>query len=158
MQGFYWLQIEENLTMLIIYDYESIAKQLHVSIKTVERVRKRFVEEGVDSAINRKNHSRAKPSIFKGEEEAQLIVMACSNPPVGRSRWTLKLLADKLISLDVVESVSPSTVGRALKKNELKPWQNKEWCIPEANADFVCNMEDGHIKPTIATLRPFMLN
>jgi transposase len=123
-------------------DYESIAKQLHVSIKTVERVRRRFVEEGVDSAINRKSHSRVKPSIFKGEEEAQLIVLACSNPPVGRSTWTLKLLADKLVSLDVVKSVSPSTVGRALKKNELKPWQNKEWCIPEANADFVCNMED----------------
>jgi transposase len=123
-------------------DYESIAKQLHVSIKTVERVRKRFVEEGVDAAINRKTHARTKPSILKGEEEAQLIVLACSNPPVGRSKWTLKLLADKLISLDVVESVSPSTVGRALDKNELKPWKNKEWCIPEASADFVCSMED----------------
>lgn len=123
-------------------DYEDVAKQLHVNIKTVERVRKRFVEEGVDAAINRKTHSRVKPSILKGEEEAQLVMLACSNPPAGRSRWTLKLLADKLISLDIVESVSPSTVGRALNKNELKPWKNKEWCIPEASADFVCNMED----------------
>jgi len=123
-------------------DYKAISKQLHVSGKTVERIRKLCVEEGIDAATNRKSHSKHKPTIITGKEEAHLIALACSNPPTGRSRWTLKLLADKLICLEVVESISKSTVGRSLKSNELKPWQNKEWCIPEANAEFVCNMED----------------
>lgn len=69
--------------------------------------------------------------------------MCCSEHPEGRSRWTLKLLANQLVELEIMENVSPATVGRALKKNELKPWKKKEWGIPPAmNAEFVCRMED----------------
>ena len=123
-------------------DYETISEQLFVSTKTIERVRQRFVEEGFDSALNRRPHRKTKPCILEGKEEAQLIVLACSNPPCGRSKWTLNLLADKLVRMNIVDSVSASTVGRSLNKNELKPWKNKEWCIPEASGSFVCNMED----------------
>ena len=54
----------------------------------------------------------------------------------------MKLLADKLVSLEILDNISPQTVGRVLQENELKPWQKKEWCIPEAGAEFVCKMED----------------
>lgn len=83
-----------------------------------------------------------RPRKIQGDEEARLIALCCSGAPEGRCRWTLELLADKLVSLDIVDSISPQTVGRVLQKNELKPWQKKEWCIPEASADFVCKMKD----------------
>lgn len=120
----------------------SIAESLHISDKTVHRIRKECVENGIESALNRKPHSEKKPRKIQGTEEAHLIALCCSSPPEGRCKWTLKLLADKLISLEIVDSVSPQTVGRVMQKNELKPWQKKEWCIAEANAAFVCNMED----------------
>ena len=67
----------------------------------------------------------------------------CSAPPEGHQRWTLRLLADKMVVLEYVESVSHETVRQVLNKNELKPWQRQEWCIPpEANAEFVYHMED----------------
>ncbi len=93
-----------------------IAEQLHVSVKTIERVRKTLVEEGLDRALNRKKHSRVRKAIIHGEEEAKLIAIACSNPPPGQARWTLKLLAGRMVELEIVDSVSPTTVGRALKK------------------------------------------
>jgi hypothetical protein len=69
--------------------------------------------------------------------------LSCREPPEGRARWTLRLLADKLVELEYVDSVSHETVRQVLKKNQIKPWQKKEWCIPkEANAEFVCDMED----------------
>lgn len=71
-----------------------------------------------------------------------MIAVCCSKPPEGRCRWTIKLLSEKLISMEIVESISPQTVLNTLNKNELKPWQKKEWCIPEASAEFVCKMED----------------
>ena len=87
---------------------------------TVEGVRKRFVLEGLDAALERKK--RAKPpreNILDGEKEARLIALACSKPPEGRSRWTLELLADELVVLKIVESISYQTVKRTLKKTSL---------------------------------------
>ena len=84
---------------------------------TVEGIRKRFVMEGLDAALERKK--RASPPterILDGANEARLIALACSEPPNGRSRWTLKLLADELVALDIVESISYQTVKRTLKK------------------------------------------
>ena len=84
---------------------------------TVEGIRKRFVLEGLDAALERKK--RAKPpreKILDGEKEARLIALACSEPPEGRSRWTLELLADELVALNIVESISYQTVKRTLKK------------------------------------------
>lgn len=95
---------------------EVIAELLCISDKTVHRVRKNFVEHGIDGALERKPHSEKKPRKIQGAEEAHLIALCCSSAPEGRCRWTLKLLADKLVSMKILASVSAQTVGRVLKK------------------------------------------
>ena len=93
-----------------------VATAVRVSRPTVERVRKAFVEEGLERALNAKRPRQTRPPAFDGESEAKLIALACSAPPEGRSRWTLRLLADRLVELDVFESVSYETVRQTLKK------------------------------------------
>lgn len=96
---------------------EEIAKRFRCHRNTVASVRQRFVEQSVESALGRKKRERPPVErILDGEKEARLIALACGEAPEGRSRWTLRLLADKLVELDVVESISYRTVGRALKK------------------------------------------
>ena len=109
------LATDENNTDQPKIDTE-VAKELHVSSKTVARTRQRFVEEGLESALSRKPHSNTRPRKIDGEQEAHLIALSCSNPPDGRARWTLKLLASQLIELEIVDSISPATVSRVLKK------------------------------------------
>jgi hypothetical protein len=94
-----------------------IALALDVSVCTVERVRERFVEQGLEAALSRKPQDRlSRLPVFDGDAEARLIALACSQPPEGRARWTLRLLADRLVELDVVEAVSHETVRRTLQK------------------------------------------
>lgn len=95
---------------------EVIAQLLHTSIKTVQRVRTECVEKGIESALERKAHSRYKPRALEGEGEAHLLALYCSDPPEGRKRWTLRLLSDTLVCLDIVGSISPQTVSDTLKK------------------------------------------
>ena len=98
---------------------ETIAEALDVSTDTVARVRQRFVEEGLAAALVRKKQDRpSRERVLDGAAEARLLAVACSGPPGGRTAWTLKLLADKLVELEVVESVSTETVRRALKKTQ----------------------------------------
>jgi hypothetical protein len=86
-------------------------------VTTVERVRQRFVEQGFDAALERKHPDKpARPIKLDGRAEARLIALACSPPPEGRATWTMQLLADKLVELEVVESISDETVRTALKK------------------------------------------
>lgn len=87
-----------------------------VSLSTVFRVRRRFVEEGLDAAVFRKNTGKRLYRKLDGESEAKLIATACSACPEGRSRWTLKLLADRLVALEVVDSISQECVRTTLKK------------------------------------------
>lgn len=92
-----------------------IAAALHVGIATVARVRKRFVEEGLEAALQ----ERPRPGGHRkldGKQEAFLIALACSTPPEGRTRWTMQLLAGKMVELRVVDSISDETVRRTLKK------------------------------------------
>ena len=120
-----------------------ITSALGVGQSTVERIRKRCVEEGVESALNRKKQLRRRQKRLDGEGEARLIAMACGEPPEGRASWTLKLLADQLVECEIVGTISTETVCQALKKNELKPWLKQSWCIPPGqSAEFVCAMED----------------
>ena len=120
-----------------------ITSALGVGQSTVERIRKRCVEEGVESALNRKKQLRRRQKRLDGEGEARLIAMACGEPPEGRASWTLKLLADQLVECEIVGTISTETVRQALKKNELKPWLKQSWCIPPGqSAEFVCAMED----------------
>jgi transposase len=94
-----------------------IAEAVDVSIATVERLRQRFVEQGLEAALGRKKQDRpSRPRKLDGQAEARLIALACSAPPEGRKEWTMQLLADKLVALQVVDAVCDETVRRALKK------------------------------------------
>jgi transposase len=97
---------------------EKIADALSISLPTVQRIRQRFVEEGLDAALGGRSHApRPYLQRLDGEQEARLIALACGSPPEGRSRWTLRLLAERVVALDVVERVSYQTVRRVLKKH-----------------------------------------
>src|SRR5262245_5137330 len=94
-----------------------IAEALDCGQRTVERVRQRFVERGLEQALGRKPQDRpSRQRKFDGAAEARLIALACSAPPRGRKHWTMKLLADRLVELEVFDSVSDETVRRVLKK------------------------------------------
>jgi transposase len=104
------LKADEDLTD------EAIAQAVEVSRPTVERVRKRFVEESLEAALDPRRTDRPRARKLDGHQEAQLIALACSAPPPGQLRWTLRLLADKMVELEYVDSVSYETVRRTLKK------------------------------------------
>jgi transposase len=93
-----------------------IADALDVSVPTVERVRKRFAEEGLEAALTRRAPRREYRRKLDGEAEAHLVALSCSPPPVGRRHWTFKLLADKLVELRFVDGVSYETVRRIMKR------------------------------------------
>jgi hypothetical protein len=78
---------------------------------------------------------------LNGKEEALLVATACSNPPAGRARWTLDLLAGEMVKLTSHEGLSRETVRRRLAENDLKPWRRKMWCIPRVDAEYVARME-----------------
>ena len=92
-----------------------------MSARTIETVKKRFVEQGLESAIERKASTR-KPNIkFDGEFDARIMQLACSESPEGTSRWTIRLLAEKAVELEMVDSVSTMTIHRSLKKTGYAP-------------------------------------
>jgi len=96
---------------------QEIADDLEVGLVTVERVRKRCIERGVEACLERKAQDNpSRPRKLDGVAEAKLVQVACSPPPSGRARWTLSLLADQLVELEVFDSVSISTIQRGLKK------------------------------------------
>jgi len=96
---------------------ERIAEAVAVGRATVERVRQRFVEHGLEAALGRKPQDRpSRPRKLDGRAEARLIALACSAPPPGRKEWTMRLLADKLVQLEVVDTICDETVRQALKK------------------------------------------
>ena len=103
-----------------------ISNALGVGVSMVERVRRRCVDEGIESALDRKKQLRRRQKILDGEGEAHLISIACGEPPQGRVNWTLKLLADRLLAdrlleCEIVESISTETVRGVLKKTDSSP-------------------------------------
>ena len=98
---------------------ETISRVLNVSMKTIDRVKKRFVEEGFDMALTGKPSTRVYRRKADGDLEAHLVALSCSAAPEGHQRWTLRLLADKAVELDYVDSISYETVRRVLKKTSL---------------------------------------
>ncbi len=96
-----------------------IIESLDISHATIERVRQRFVEEGMESALNRREQKKRRQKIIDGEKEAYLIAIACSETPTGKGNWTLKMLADKMVELNYVEQVSTETIRQTLKKTNL---------------------------------------
>jgi transposase len=120
---------------------EVIATNVVVGTSTVFRTKRRFVEEGFEAALNEQPRPGASRKLDT-KDEALLIAIACSDPPSGRARWTLSLLADEMVRLTQHESVSAETVRRRLAENELKPWLKKMWCIPKVDHEFVARMEN----------------
>lgn len=96
---------------------EKIAEALDISLPTIQRIRQRFVEEGMDVALGAYSHApRPYLQRLDGKQEAKLIALACSSAPEGRNRWTLRLLAEKAVEVHIVEQISYQTVRRVLKK------------------------------------------
>jgi transposase len=98
---------------------EAIRQALDVGLSTVARVRERFVEAGLEAALERRKPRREYRHLVDGECEAHLVALACSAPPAGHKRWTLRLLADKLVECEYIDSISHETVGQVLKKMNL---------------------------------------
>jgi len=98
---------------------EDICKVLKIGMRTIDRVKKRFVEEGLDAALKMAPTSRVYDKLVDGDMEAHLIALACGEPPKGYARWSLRLLADKLVELRYAEDISYETVRRTLKKTNL---------------------------------------
>lgn len=123
------------------YTDEEIVEITGTSRDKVHRVRQRFFEGGLNNALEEKVRS-GKPPKLDERGEAELTMIACSKPPAGRSRWTLRLLASKLVEFEIVDSISYVCVGNLLKKNKLKPWLKKRWCFGEINGEYLARMED----------------
>ena len=98
-----------------------ICEAFDVSLSTIHRIRQAFVEEGLEEALYRKKPTGRQYRKLDGAEEARLIAVACSKPPGGRARWTLQLLADKLVELEIVDSISRECVRNTLKKTTSSP-------------------------------------
>jgi transposase len=119
---------------------EEIARSVGVGGSTVYRTKRRFVIGNLEAALSEEPRPGADCKL-SGKEEALLVATACSNPPVGRARWTRELLAGELVRLTEHNNISRDTVRR-LAENELKPWRKDMWYIPQIDGEFVARMED----------------
>jgi transposase len=119
---------------------EAIAENVGVGTSTVFRTKRRFVEGNLERALAEEKRPGAKRKL-SSKEEALLVATACSGPPEGRRRWTLELLAGAMVALTDHEALSRETVRRRLGENELKPWRQVMWCVPEINGEYVARME-----------------
>ena len=108
---------------------KTIAEMLHIGASTAERTRKKFVEWGLEFALNERPRPGKEPKL-KGKQEAFLTALACSDPPQGRTRWSMQLLADRLVEVGIVESISDETVRRVLKKTISSPGRNSSGVSP----------------------------
>jgi transposase len=120
---------------------EATAASVGVGGSTVYRTKRRFVLGNLEAALSEEPRPGADRKL-SGKEEALLVATACSNPPEGRARWTLELLADELVRLTEHDSLSRETVRRRLAENDLKPWRKDMWCIPQVDGEYVARMED----------------
>jgi transposase len=100
---------------------DRIVEALGISRRTVERTREKWVESGLEAALNHKRTPRPQSKRLDGEAEARLVQLACTEAPDGRERWTMQMLADKLVELEIVETVSDETVRTTLKKTNSNP-------------------------------------
>lgn len=104
---------------------EQISKVLKVGMRTIDRVKRRFIEDGMEGTLERKPTSRSYEVKADGDVEAKLVTLCCSEPPKGYAKWSLRLLADKMVELQYAESISYETVRRVLKKTNLNPGKSK---------------------------------
>jgi len=146
--GSKWPEKAKRARTLLLADEgqtdEEICEQVGVVRATVERVRKRACLEGIEAALLRKPQCcPSRKPVLDGKAEAYLVTIACSSPPEGRARWTATLLAERMVELEIVPSVSETTVRRRLKKNCIKPWRIKRFRFAGGPSPaFVAAMED----------------
>jgi len=110
---------------------KQISRSLGITVQTVENVRKRLVERGLEGAINKEKASRTKPKKLDGDQEAHLVALTCGDPPEGFARWSLRLLANKMVELNYVDSLSYETVRQTLKKTKLSLGKKKNGAFPQ---------------------------
>lgn len=120
---------------------EQISRLVRVGTSTVYRTKRRCVEDGIDEALHDRERAGGARKLSV-KEEALLVATACSSPSSGRARWTMQLLADEMVRLTEHSGLSRETVRRRLAENEIKPWQQKMWCVPRVDAEYVARMED----------------
>jgi transposase len=120
---------------------EAIATAVGVGGSTVYRTKRRFVLGNLEAALSEEPRPGAERKLT-AKEEALLVASACAQPPAGRARWTLQLLADEMVRLTSHESLSRETIRRRLAENDLKPWRKDMWCIPKVDGAYVACMED----------------
>src|ERR1041385_8192254 len=118
-----------------------IALSVGIGGSTVYRTKRRFVEGNLERALSEEPRPGAERKLTR-KEEALLVATACANPPQGRARWTLELLAGVMVKLTDHASLSGETVRRRLAENGLKPWRRDMWCIPKIDGEYVARMED----------------
>jgi len=118
-----------------------IATTVGVGGSTVYRTKRRFVEGNLELALSEEPRPGGERKLT-GKEEALLVATACANPPQGRARWTLELLAGEMVKLTAHATLSRETVRRRLNENQLKPWRQDMWCIPQVDGTYVARMED----------------
>ena len=104
---------------------DEMARVLNISMKKIDRVKKRFVKEGLEVALNGRKGDRIYVKKADGDFEAHLVALSCGEPPEGFARWSLRLLADKVVELDYIDSISHEAVRRILKKTKLSPGNKK---------------------------------
>lgn len=104
---------------------DQISKVLKVGMRTIDRVKKKFIEEGFEAALERRPTTRVYERKIDGDVEAKLVTLCCSEPPKGYAKWSLRLLADKMVELNYVDSISHITVRNILKKTNLSPGKSK---------------------------------
>ncbi len=100
---------------------EQIKATYQVSIRSIERLRERFVEDGLEIALNGKKREKYKEKVFDGAVEAHVVALRCSQPPAGHARWTVRLLAQTMVELEYVEAIGRETVRKMLKKTKSSP-------------------------------------
>ena len=122
---------------------ETLSKVLHVSNRTIDSIAKGYQSDGISCIYRKKRSTPPVEGKITGDVEAHLIALSCHNPPEGYCRWTLRLLAEKMVQMAYIDSISHTTVGAVLRKNCLKPHLVKVWCIlKEQSAEFAACMED----------------
>ena len=119
----------------------AIATSVAAGTSTVYRTKRRFVEQGLEAALAEEPKQGATRKL-SAREEVLLVAVACSDPPAGRARWTLQLLADEMVTRTDHDEVSRETIRRRLGEQEVKPWRQKMWCIPKVDTEYVARMED----------------
>jgi len=125
---------------LLAADAEEIAISVGVGGSTPYRTKRRFLVGNLEEALSEEPRPGASRKL-SGTEEALLVATACSNPPEGRARWTLELLADELVRLTEHDSIFRETVLRRLTENGPKPWRKDMWCIPHIDGEYVARMD-----------------